>query len=110
VKRTTVMLPEATYAELEEFARRDGVPTAHLVREAMEQYVTTREERDSARPRTLPAFVGMLDIQDGVNAADIEEWLQQNWVPYIEQDRDDYVPPTDSPMIPDLTAFRARRR
>ncbi len=58
MKRTTIMVEEAAYAELEEYARRDGVPTARLVREAMERYLTERER--TTEPRPLPAFVGVL--------------------------------------------------
>ena len=94
MKRTTVMLPERTYAEMEEFARRDGVPTAHLVRAAMEQYVTAREERESLGRRSLPAFVGALDSIDMIDAADIEDYLEATWPETIEADRDD-VPAAD---------------
>ena len=94
MKRTTVMLPERTYAEMEEFARRDGVPTAHLVRAAMEQYVTTREERESSGRRALPAFVGAIDSADMIHAADIEDYLEATWPAVIEADRDG-LPLTD---------------
>ena len=89
MKRTTVMLPERTYAEMEEFARRDGVPTAHLVRAAMEQYVTAREERESLGHRSLPAFVGTIDSAEMIDAADIEDHLEATWPDVIEADRDD---------------------
>lgn len=90
------MLPERTYAEMEEFARRDGVPTAHLVRAAMEQYVTAREEQEALARRSLPAFVGMLEFADGFQAADVEDYLERSWADHIEQDRDDYVPPIEA--------------
>ena len=93
MKRTTVMLPERTYAEMEEFARRDGVPTAHLVRAAMEQYVSAREEQESLARRPLPAFVGALDSADMILAADVEDYLEATWPGVIEADRDD-VPVT----------------
>lgn len=83
------MLPERTYAEMEEFARRDGVPTAHLVRAAMEQYVSTREEREALGSRPLPAFVGALDSTDMIDAADVEDYLEATWPVVIEADRDD---------------------
>jgi hypothetical protein len=58
MKRTTIMVDEGTYGDLEEYARRDGVPTARLIREAMERYVTERERHSERRP--LPDFVGAL--------------------------------------------------
>lgn len=83
------MLPERTYAEMEEFARRDGVPTAHLVRAAMEQYVNAREEQEALARRPLPGFVGTLDSTDMVQAADVEDYLEATWPQVIEADRDD---------------------
>ena len=70
MKRTTIMVDEAVYADLEDYARRDGVPTARLVREAMERYVSERE-RD-AQPRPLPDFVGMFE-GDGQPFAERDE-------------------------------------
>lgn len=50
------MLDPALIAELERLARRSGRPTAHVIRESLERYVT--DARESERGR-LPAFVGI---------------------------------------------------
>lgn len=85
MKRTTVMLDEGAYAELESYARRDGVSTGHLIREAMERYLTDRERREAAAPVPLPSFVGAVDDPDMVQGADVEEFLEA-WLPTHEED------------------------
>jgi hypothetical protein len=57
MKRITTTVDPATYARLEDLARRDRVPAARLLREAMERYVTDRELELEAQP--LPDWVGM---------------------------------------------------
>lgn len=57
MKRITTTVDPSTYGLLEDLAHRDGVPTARLVREAMERYVTERQ-RDQ-EPQPLPDWVGM---------------------------------------------------
>jgi hypothetical protein len=52
------MVDEATCADLEDYARRDGGPTLRLIREAMERYLAEREREVSPQP--LPDFVGAL--------------------------------------------------
>ncbi len=53
--------------ELERLARRAGRPTAHLIREAMERYVTTESQ-----PRDLPGFAGI-----GHGPGDVAERAEQ---------------------------------
>jgi hypothetical protein len=73
MKRTTIMVDEGTYADLEEYARRDGVPTARLIREAMERYVTERERQAEAQP--LPDFVGKLTGGGEPIAGKVDEYV-----------------------------------
>ena len=56
MKRTTIMVDEAVLAELDRLARRQRRPTAHLIRESLERYVTETRLMEGT---TLPAFVGM---------------------------------------------------
>lgn len=78
------MLDEAAYAELEAYARRDGVSTGHLIREAMERYVADRERQDVGAPNPLPSFVGMVD-DPSVQGEDVEDFLTA-WLPIHEED------------------------
>jgi len=52
--KTTVYLTGADYHRLKQLARRQGVPAAKLVREAVAEYVRRRTRR--LRPRTIGAF------------------------------------------------------
>lgn len=85
MKRTTVMLDEGAYAELEAYARRDGVSAGRLIRDAMELYLTDRERREAGAPNPLPSFVGAVDDPDMVQGADAEEFLA-SWLPLHEED------------------------
>jgi hypothetical protein len=58
MRRTSILVDPLVMTELEQLARRDGRPTAHLIREAMERYVAERRD-DASTPRELPAFVGI---------------------------------------------------
>lgn len=49
--KTTVYLTEADYRRLKQLARRQGVPAAKLVREAVAEYVTRHAKRQL--PRSL---------------------------------------------------------
>lgn len=79
------MLDEAAYAELEGYARRDGVSTGRLIRDAMELYLTDRERREADAPNPLPSFVGAVDDPDLVHGADAEDFLAA-WLPIHEED------------------------
>ena len=59
--KTTVYLIHADYRRLKQLARRQGVPAAKLVREAVAEYVRRRTRR--LRPRSIGAFrSGIADI------------------------------------------------
>jgi predicted transcriptional regulator len=53
MKRTTIFVPEALERDLQLYARREGKPTAVVVREALAEYIARR------RPaKALPSFAG----------------------------------------------------
>lgn len=52
--KTTVYLSPPDYRRLKQLARRQGVPAAKLVREAVAEYVRRRTR--GLRPRTIGAF------------------------------------------------------
>ena len=56
MKRTTIMVDESILAELDRLARRQRRPTAHLIRESLEKYVSNARLMEGT---TLPAFVGI---------------------------------------------------
>lgn len=88
------MLDEGAYAELESYARRDGVSAGHLIREAMELYLSERERRDAGAPNPLPSFVGMVD-DPSVQGEEVEDFLR-DWLPIHEEgERNAPGPPTD---------------
>lgn len=68
--------------ELENLARQEGRPTAHLIREAMERYVADRRQ-----PRALPSFVGM-GRGPGDVAERAEEILEQELPAAVATDTD----------------------
>jgi predicted transcriptional regulator len=53
MKRTTIFVPESLERDLQLYARREGKPTAAIVREALAEYVARRTTR-----RQLPSFAG----------------------------------------------------
>ncbi len=55
MKRTSILLDPGLLAELERLARRRGVPTAHVIRDALEAYVAEQ----GAGERQLPGFIGI---------------------------------------------------
>lgn len=81
------MVDQATYADLEEFARQDGVSTAHLIREAMDRYVTAREDRPGMPPE-LPAFAGIFSGEPSNLGTDAAAVLEATWADAIERERD----------------------
>jgi hypothetical protein len=85
MKRTTVMVDEGIYAELETFARRDGVSTGRLIREAMERYVTDRQERNPEGERELPSFVGSFELNGPPWAEDTTDYLREHYPRYLEE-------------------------
>jgi hypothetical protein len=85
MKRTTVMVDERVYTELETYARLDGVSTGRLIRDAMERYVTERQEQKSERERELPSFVGAWEGQGPPWAADSTAYLREHYPAYLER-------------------------
>ena len=77
VKRITTSVDPAAYAALEDLARRDGVSTSRLLREAMERYVSDRER--SLRPAPLPDWIGTLEGDGSPFAERDEEILEDEW-------------------------------
>jgi predicted transcriptional regulator len=73
MRRTTILADPELLTNLEEIARRDGRPTSHVIREAMERYVVARRGEPSA---DLPILVGMFEGADGVAERD-EEILRE---------------------------------
>jgi Ribbon-helix-helix domain len=73
MKRITTTVDSSTYGMLEDLAHRDGVPTARLVREAMERYVTQRQLEHEPQP--LPDWVGMFQGDGEPFAGRAEEIL-----------------------------------
>ncbi len=69
MRRTTILADPQLLTNMEELARRDGVPTSHVIREAMERYVVARRDAPSAE---LPALVGMFEGADDVAERDEE--------------------------------------
>ncbi len=69
MRRTTILADPEVLTNMEELARRDGVPTSHVIREAMERYLVTRRAESSA---DLPALVGMFEGAGDVAERDEE--------------------------------------
>ena len=55
MKRTTIFLREAIEGDLRAIARRQGLPVAEVVREALDEYVSRAKKRSGASP----GFVGI---------------------------------------------------
>lgn len=73
MKRITTTVDPSTYGLLEDLARRDGVATARLVRDAMERYVSDRQRE--MEPLPLPDWVGMFQGDGQPLAERVEEIL-----------------------------------
>jgi len=80
MKRTTVMLPDATLARLRQESRRQGSSVAEIVRTAVERHLAEPEQ--PAR-RNLPFFaIGESGLTDG--ARNLDEHLGEI---YLERER-----------------------
>ena len=66
MRRTSILLDPGLLAELERLGRRQGRPTAHVIREALEQYVAGQRDPE----RSLPGFVGIGHAPSEPTAAD----------------------------------------
>ena len=84
MQRITTNVEPGVYSRLEDIARRRAVPTSHLVREALERYVTETEA--AQEPEPLPDWVGMLDGPGGPYASRDEELLAETWESAIVPD------------------------
>ena len=82
MQRITTNVEQGVYARLEDLARRRSIPTAHVIREALERYVT--EQEAGLEPEPLPDWVGMLDGPGGPYAERDEEVLQEGWAGALE--------------------------
>lgn len=86
MQRITTNVESDVYARLEDLARRRRVPTARVIREALERYVT--DEEAARPPEPLPDWVGMLDGPGGPWAERDEEVLRTEWARALESERD----------------------
>src|SRR5438034_528466 len=92
MKRTTIFVPESLERDLQLYARREGKPTAAVVREALAAYLADR------RPaRALPSFAGAFASGRTDTADRHEDILFETLAPHT-----DAVTPAKAP--------RARRR
>jgi predicted DNA-binding protein len=55
MRRTSILLDPGLLAELERIAHRQGRPTAHVIREALERYASQARKQHT----TLPAFIAL---------------------------------------------------
>src|SRR6266404_3646162 len=92
MKRITTSVEPATYAALEDLARRDGVSTSHLLREAMERYVTERDQ--TLEPSPLPDWVGTLEGDGRPFAERDEVLLDEWWAPELEEQSPEAASPS----------------
>lgn len=86
MQRITTNVEPEVYARLEDLARRRRVPTARVIREALERYVT--DEEAGIEPQPLPDWVGMLEGPGGAWAERDEEILRGGWPTALEAERD----------------------
>jgi predicted transcriptional regulator len=75
MKRTTVMLDEETYEQLKSMAKRKGVSSGTMLREAVATYVATANAGQTAAG-PLDALIGMFDLGEDDVAARDEEILK----------------------------------
>lgn len=85
MQRITTNVESGVYARLEDLARRRRVPTARVIREALERYVT--DEEAARQPEALPRWVGMLEGPGGSWAERDEEALRTGWATALEAER-----------------------
>jgi len=76
MKRTTIFVPEALERDLQLYARREGRPTAAIVREALAAYIAQRPAAE------LPSFTGAFDSGRADTADRHEALLFRRLVPH----------------------------
>lgn len=86
MQRITTNVQSDVYARLEDLARLRRVPTARVIREALERYVT--DEEAAREPEPLPEWVGMLEGPGGTWAERDEEILRAGWATALEAERE----------------------
>ncbi len=86
MQRITTNVESGVYARLEDLARRRNVPTARVIREALERYVTDAEA--AQQPAPLPDWVGMLAGPPGSWAERDEQILDAEWGRSLEPPQD----------------------
>lgn len=84
MKRTTILADERLLAEVAAVARRRGVTTSHVVREALERYVSDEQ----AEPQSLPDLVGMFAWEGEPTGTTAEEVLERDWPGELSHDGD----------------------
>ena len=82
MQRITTNVESGVYARLTDLARHRAVPTSHLIREALESYVS--EQESHLEPEPLPDWVGMLEGPGGPYAARDEGVLDRSWADSID--------------------------
>jgi len=85
MQRITTNVESGVYARLEDLARRRRVPTARVIREALERYIT--DEEAASAPEPLPEWVGMLEGPGGAWAERDEEILRSRWADTLDPPR-----------------------
>lgn len=70
MKRTTIFVPEALERDLQLYARREGKPTAAVVREALASYIAQK-----GPAQALPSFAAAFDSGHADTADRHEEIL-----------------------------------
>ncbi len=76
MKRTTIFVPEALERDLQLYARREGKPTAVIVREALAAYIAARPTAN------LPSFTGAFDSGHSDTADRHEELIFRKLTPH----------------------------
>ena len=86
MQRITTNVDESVYSRLVDLARRRSVPTAQVIREALERYVSDQEAQQEPGP--LPDWVGMLEGPGAPYAERDEELLEESWAEDLESSLD----------------------
>jgi predicted transcriptional regulator len=71
MNRVTLYLPPDLENALAELANQRQCSRAALIREALSEYV----ERHN---RPLPAWIGMIDVQDDFDSTNVKSWLREH--------------------------------
>jgi hypothetical protein len=80
MKRTTIFVPESLERDLQLYARREGKPTAAVVREALAAYIADRQTSVA-----LPSFTAAFDSGHTDTAERHDELLFRSLLPAQEK-------------------------